>query len=239
VSQFLDLAPLSEPSVGFVNSFTSFLGKRDKAQSPYGKAGPPLTHPSAGISYLRTPSIMDNHPVYGPQAKQTPVQARILYPRVGSHSAKLGVGGFVSNSPPGDNEFNSWKSRYKLSNKQMLTGIRFLDTTTPGGAKCYIEPRSATVDPSGRVVLKVFETTAEAQLIAKENQGKAKIYNDAPMQRNVPAPASTPREEQRMDRVADELLKASEEPEAQQQEKEVLGSSSSYGLGESLDNRQP
>ncbi|KAJ6444881.1 mitochondrial ribosomal protein subunit domain-containing protein [Purpureocillium lavendulum] len=209
VSKFLDLAPLGQP-VGFIQSFWS---KQDNAapESPYGKSGPPPSHPSAGISYLRTNSFMENHPVYGPQAKRTPALARVVYPRVGPAPAKLGVGGFVADAPPGDNEFNIRHGRGRTAaNKTMLNGIMHLDTTTFGGAKAYVEPQTASVDPSGKVVLQLRETHPEAQVIAKENKGVSSIYHDSSTKRVVPRQqgqrTAGKSGEKRMERVADEIL---------------------------------
>ncbi|UNI16629.1 hypothetical protein JDV02_003051 [Purpureocillium takamizusanense] len=226
VSKFLDLAPLGQP-VGFIQSFWL---KQDStaSESPYGKSGPPPSHPSAGISYLRTNSFMENHPVYGPQAKRTPVLARVVYPRVGPSPAKLGVGGFVADAPSGDNEFNLRHGRGRtMANKEMLSGIMHLDTRTFGGAKVYIEPQTASIDPSGKVVLHLRETHAEAQVIAKENKGVSSIYHDGstkPVATSQQAQESDDKTgesddktgefddkfgEMRMKRVADEILEGS------------------------------
>lgn len=238
VSQFLDLAPLGEP-VGINSALVQSFMKSSKnaSHSPWGKTGPPMSHPSAGISYLRTNAIMENHPVYGPQDKRTPVQARIMYPRMGGVPARLGVGGFIANAPSGDNEFNARGSTYLRNQPKMLAGIKFLDTTTHGGAKAYVEPHSATVDPSGKILLEVKETGPEAQLIAKEAKGQAQIYDDSIMRREVPRPtpvlAEPAPEDQRMDQVADELLEGD-----QQSGTEVLGSADSYGLNDPKDGAQ-
>ncbi|POR34492.1 37S ribosomal protein mrp51, mitochondrial [Tolypocladium paradoxum] len=215
VSKFLDLAPLGQP-VGFIQSFWS---RQDNAapESPYGKSGPPPSHPSAGISYLRTNSFMENHPVYGPQAKRTPALARVVYPRVGPSPAKLGVGGFVADAPPGDNEFNTRHGRGRTAaNKTMLNGIMHLDTTTFGGAKAYVEPQTASVDPSGKVVLQLRETHPEAQVIAKESKGLSHIYHDGSTKRVVPKQPSqkiaNKADEWRMERVAEEILDEAPRP---------------------------
>lgn len=174
VSKFLDLAPLGKP-VGLMEGIMQAHVKGGL----YGKSGPPASHPSAGISYLRTSSYMENHPVYGPQGRRTPALARVVYPRAGHNKAKLGVGGFVADVPAGDNEFNLrfGRGRNQSSSSKMLKGIAHLDTTTYGGAKAYIEPQTATVDPSGRIVLQLCETHPEAQVVAKESKGISQIYH--------------------------------------------------------------
>ncbi|KIL95371.1 hypothetical protein FAVG1_00108 [Fusarium avenaceum] len=222
VSKFLDLAPLGQP-VGIIQTFLS-AGENAAAESPYGKSGPPPSHPSAGISYLRTNSYMENHPVYGPQKQRTPTLARVVYPRVGPSSAKLGVGGFVADSPPGDNEFNTRNARLKVSvNKKMLTGITQLDTTTFGGAKAYVNPETATVDPSGKVILQLREAGTEAQLVAREAQGRTKVYNAS---KQASKQAEAPADPWRADRVADELLGASNATA----QRNSVSSSKNYGL---------
>ncbi|KPM46049.1 hypothetical protein AK830_g476 [Neonectria ditissima] len=211
VSKFLDLAPLGQP-VGIIQTFLS-TGDNAAAESPYGKSGPPPSHPSAGISYLRTSAYMENHPVYGPQGRRTPVLSRVVYPRNGPHVAKLGVGGFVADAPAGDNEFNFRSSRGRGVNhhKKMLSGIQHLDTTTFGGAKAYVEPQSASIDPSGKVVVQLREAGVEAQLIAKEYQGREQVYSEE----KGPAPKQQQKKQQqqsskadpwRADRVTDEIL---------------------------------
>ncbi|KAL7800174.1 mitochondrial ribosomal protein MRP51 [Trichoderma ceciliae] len=211
VSKFLDLAPLGQP-VGIIQTFWS---NRDSLapESPYGKSGPPPSHPSAGISYLRTGSFMENHPVYGPQGKRTPALARVVYPKSGPVSPKLGVGGFVADAPPGDNEFN-FKTviRGRISaNKTMLNGIMHLDTTTFGGAKAYVDATTASVDPSGKVVLRLRETSPEAQVVARESKGLTEIYHDGPTKGYFPSAPNDQRssfvsDETRLNHVADEIL---------------------------------
>lgn len=226
VSKFLDLAPLGQP-VGIIQTFLS-AGENAAADSPYGKSGPPPSHPSAGISYLRTSAFMDNHPVYGPQAHRAPVLSRVVSPRGGPNPAKLGVGGFVSDAPSGDNEFNMRLGRQRLqSNKKILSGITQLDTVTFGGAKAFVEASSATVDPSGKVVLNLMEADSEAQLVAKESQGRGRVYNDQKQARKAQNNESMA-DAWRAGRLADEIL--GDEATKTNEEKNVVGSSSSYGL---------
>ncbi|KAK2616848.1 hypothetical protein QQS21_000226 [Conoideocrella luteorostrata] len=206
VSKFLDLAPLGRP-VGLMESIT----KGNTKTAPYGKSGPPASHPSAGISYLRTNSYMENHPVYGPQGRRAPALARVVYPRSGHNKAKLGVGGFVADVPAGDNEFNLRFGRGRnQSSSKMLNGIAHLDTTTYGGAKAYIEPQTATVDPSGKIVLELRETHAEAQVIAKESKGLSQIYHEGKTKADVPGQSKqrggSHAGDRRMERITREIL---------------------------------
>lgn len=235
LSKFLDLAPLGKP-IGFNANSGIFWHDDDSTkarQSPYGTSGPPPSHPSAGLSYLRTNAVMDNHSVYGPQAHRAPVLSRIISPRFGAAPAKLGVGGFVAHVPIGNNEFNTRPVRSRGAEKKPLNGISHLDINTFGGAKAYVDPYTATIDPDGKVVVKVRETGAEAQVVAKEAKGLSTIYNNGPIKRSTPtAPqphAELRSETWRMERVAQEVL--DEEPQAHSTpEKDIVGSSSSYGL---------
>ncbi|KZL87738.1 hypothetical protein CI238_05597 [Colletotrichum incanum] len=210
VSEFLDLAPLNPPS-----SLTDFgkSAERTKRPSLYAENGPPISHPSGGISYLRTAAFAENHPVYGPQAHQTPVLARIVAPRSGPSNAKLGVGGFITETPQGDTAFNQ---RSFLGRKSGVAGVASFDPDIKGGAKAYVQPTSARMDSSGLMQITVSEANDEAQLISKEMVGKAKIYND---KTKAEGPAGQDR------RPLVRTVRATQQPE-----KTVVGSSKSYGL---------
>ena len=235
ISKFLDLAPLGKP-IGFNANSGIFWHDEDSAQvsqSPYGTSGPPPSHPSAGISYLRTNAVMDNHAVYGPQAHRAPVLSRIISPRFGAQPAKLGVGGFVATVPVGDNAFNVRSTRGRGADKKPLNGISHLDINTFGGAKAYVDPYTASVDPEGKIAVKVREAGAEATVVAKEAQGQSTIYNNAALKRTMPTASKwrggSESEARRMEQVAEEVLDA--EPEASSApEKDIVSSSSSYGL---------
>lgn len=220
VSKFLDLAPLGKP-VGLMGTGIFGLESLKVPESPYGLAGPPPSHPSGGISYLRTGAVMQNHPVYGPQSRRSPVLSRIVHPRAGATPARLGMGGFVANVPVGDNNFNVQALHRR--GQQVIPGIQHLDVTSYGGAKTYIEPVAAQVNSSGRVVIKTRETSPVAQLIAKEGKGEARIY-DAKSGGGRHGSSS------RKDRLVDEML-PTEPVRAQKTEKDIVSSSKSYGLG--------
>ncbi|KAK6220323.1 hypothetical protein QIS74_05825 [Colletotrichum tabaci] len=211
VSEFLDLAPLNPPT-----SMADFGRSAEKTKRPslYAENGPPISHPSAGISYLRTAAFVENHPVYGPQAHQTPVLARIIAPRAGPSNAKLGVGGFITETPQGDSVFNQ---RSYSGRKSGIAGVASFDPDIKGGAKAYVQPTSARVDSSGMVQITVGEANQEAQLISKEMVGKATIYND---RSKTDLPTGQDRKPQlRTVRGTDT-----------QQPTETVGSSTTYGL---------
>lgn len=86
VREFLDMPGVKADDVS---------GKSDKAA-----AEKFTTHPSGGLSYLRTNSYFDNHPILGPQSTRATFDARLLSPRSHTSSregkAHLGIGGFVA-----------------------------------------------------------------------------------------------------------------------------------------------
>ncbi|KAK2054601.1 hypothetical protein LY76DRAFT_596777 [Colletotrichum caudatum] len=210
VSEFLDLAPLNPPS-----TLTEYGKWAEGIKRPnlYAENGPPISHPSGGISYLRTAAFAENHPVYGPQAHQTPVLARIVAPRSSATGAKLGVGGFITDPPQGDTAFNQ---RSFLGRKTGIAGVVTFDPDVKGGAKAYVQPTSARVDSSGMIQITVSEANEEAQLITKEMVGKARIYNDK-------TKAEGPSTQERRPLIRG--VRATEETK-----KAVTGSSQTYGL---------
>ena len=171
VGQFLDLAPLAPPSTSaslLSATSTTRLIYRD-TQNPYAEHGPPITHPSAGISYLRTSMYMENHPIYGPQRHHTPVVARIVSPRrpTQARPARLGVAGFIVNTPLGDTASNQKTAAAAIYDR--------IDPAVEGGAKTWVLPQRASVDSSGRIQLTVGDASAEAVLIAQELLGDAEV----------------------------------------------------------------
>ncbi|KAK4236041.1 mitochondrial ribosomal protein MRP51 [Achaetomium macrosporum] len=169
VGQFLDLAPLKPPTtaqLGLPSQNTSNLEYRE-VSNPYAEHGPPITHPSAGISYLRSSMYMENHPIYGPQKQHSAVMARIVRPRRQAQAlpAKLGLAGFIVDTPLGDTAANSKSAAKDIYDK--------IDPTVVGGAKVWVQPQKARVDSKGRVILSVGEASTEAALVAQELIGNA------------------------------------------------------------------
>ncbi|KAI9779222.1 MAG: hypothetical protein M1839_007474 [Geoglossum umbratile] len=149
IHKFLDLP--APPIVGLPSSSNHGFGMNPgSVKSIYAETGPPKTHPSAGLSYLRTSSHIQNHPLLGPQANPTPVQARILVPRKSATSssnlAKLGVAGVVCH----DSVAASFRQD-KLPDG--TPGITRLDVHMPGGAKLWVHPSRASVGVGGRIKL--------------------------------------------------------------------------------------
>ena len=138
---------------------------RDKSQalgdmeSGYDEKGPPTTHPSAGLSYLRTDSFMSNHPEFGPQEHSTTLNARVVAPqRVRGHAkrtALVGVAGVVASD-----------SRITFTAKDQEAGVGSYDPDIEGGAKLWIHPQRAIIDSRGRIELVVDRATANAKNVA-------------------------------------------------------------------------
>ena len=129
-----------------VEEYLDLPRDRGTATTSYDKKGPPTTHPSAGLSYLRTAAHTYNHPLLGPQEEPPPVQARVIRPQTTANNMKydkalIGVGGVVADDD-------------RLTFVRDKTGITGYNPDIPGGAKVYIHaPTKASVDPRGRIEL--------------------------------------------------------------------------------------
>lgn len=147
LSEILDLAP--PPRVpGERLARKNFVpAPSNVSATAYADQGPPQTHPSAGLSYLRTLSHMDNHPAFGPQEYQKPVQARILRSKrpVQGNALKAlaGVGGVVTE------DINP--HAFKEDNAPQ--GITFFNPDLPGGAKYWVRTTRSSIHPSGKIIL--------------------------------------------------------------------------------------
>ncbi len=180
VRRFLDLAPLAK-EMQYISTVRVDRPQIFDRENPYSTVGPPITHPSAGLSYLRTPHFMDNHPIYGPQKYHPVVKARVLKPAnhvLGVHEPVIGVAGFVTERPTDQRMLGraAWSSRG--------TAASWLDLEARGGTKLYYKLDSATIDSSGRVRLSISDAVnATMEDVAKEMLGddgvKSELYMDA------------------------------------------------------------
>lgn len=128
IEEFLDLPSRSAPN-----------GPKGSAQA---EQAPPNTHPSAGLTYLRSNAVTPNHPILGPQTERRPVQGRVLAARSARDKALIGIGGIVS---------EDFKSR--ASNSSDDPGVAAFEPGIPGGAKIWVRPLRSTVDSQRRVQL--------------------------------------------------------------------------------------
>ncbi|MCJ1485698.1 hypothetical protein MMC06_005873 [Schaereria dolodes] len=113
--------------------------------------GPPKTHRSAGLSYLRTSSHVPNHPLIGPMSTQQPVQSRILLAASqGMQQSKVtvGVGGVTAvEIPKGGQGYLQDRSKPK--------GWASFDPDIEGGPKVWVHPKQASIDSHGRIRLHI------------------------------------------------------------------------------------
>jgi hypothetical protein len=175
VSEFLDLAPI-RPDEN-VDLFGAIRGRWKQQQqqigggNPWGREGPPMTHPSAGISYLRTDSFLHNHPIYGPQKLHPPVEARWVQPssQSGAGLAKLGIAGFVATMPEQMSAIGGPAGRGRSFNH--------FDPDAEGGAKSWVKLTKAQVDSNGRIVISMNDAETEAKLVAQEMKGDAEVFH--------------------------------------------------------------
>ncbi|KAJ2997367.1 hypothetical protein NUW58_g672 [Xylaria curta] len=178
VSRFLDLAPLNTEPL-YMDAMKINRSQQFDKESPYGSNGPPTTHPSAGLSYLRTFSFTDNHPIYGPQKYHPVVKARVLKPRhvpTGVHEPYIGIAGFIADRPI--------DQRTLGHGVQSLRGnaLSSLELGQRGGAKLYYKLDTATIDSSGKVHIAMSDPgNPMAELVVKEMLGEdnAGVYMQA------------------------------------------------------------
>ncbi|KAI1470802.1 mitochondrial ribosomal protein MRP51 [Daldinia caldariorum] len=194
VSRFLDLAPVDlQTSLSMLGQLAPGTRLELARGSPYGADGPPITHPSAGLSYLRTRNFQENHALYGPQLNHAPVKARVLKPTnftTNSFNPSIGVAGFVASMPTGDTSFNTSKQR-NLS--EFNSALHKLDLEKYGGSKVYVQPHMATVNSAGRILVNVEEANSESQLVQKELVGEGTIYDDLVKKGEIPQIPRNPR----------------------------------------------
>lgn len=181
VSRFLDLAPLTTDS-RFMATMKYNRPQQFDKQSPYGVNGPPVTHPSAGLSYLRTHNFIDNHPVYGPQKYHPVVKARILKPRnmaTGVHEPIIGVAGFIADRPVDQRILGRG-----IQSTPRGRALAYLELEQKGGTKLYYNLDSATIDSTGKVRIGISDPgNPFTELVAKELRGedgmKTELYESS------------------------------------------------------------
>ncbi|KAK5628397.1 hypothetical protein RRF57_004112 [Xylaria bambusicola] len=214
VSRFLDLAPLATESQ-YIPNMKPLRPQDFYRENPYSMNGPPITHPSAGLSYLRTPNFMDNHPIYGPQKYHPMVKARILKPMhvaTGVPEPIIGVAGFVAERASDQKVLG----RVVTNPRAIVTSNLELDGR--GGHKLYYQVDSAIIDSSGRVRINISDpsTNSMSELVTKELVGddgiKNEVYTNA-MQDDSTEVSRNPR------------------PNTFHRKRPIFGNRQNYGLG--------
>ncbi|KXS98966.1 hypothetical protein AC578_5001 [Pseudocercospora eumusae] len=144
------------------------------------EAGPPSTHPGAGLSHIRSNAFMENHPYWGPQAHRSPVKARVIRPRttvtINDFHAKLGVAGVVANDPVSATYTSAVRAHlpgYTEEEKELhyLDAERMtyqLDENLPGGNKIWVQAETASIDDKGRIQLQVSRSDKEAIAVKRD-----------------------------------------------------------------------
>lgn len=171
VGEFLDLAPIESPmETDRLGDLAPMQTRTLERENPYALHGPPITHPSAGLSYLRTSAYLDNHPAYGPLKMHPPIKGRVF---VSSYDANtlgktgtLGIGGFIVGN-------KSTKEEIRTSG-----ATRSFDPSAYGGQKVWAQVYSAQVNSQGRVLLHAEEASPSPRMIAEEMQGEKRVFHD-------------------------------------------------------------
>ncbi|KAF2226173.1 mitochondrial ribosomal protein subunit-domain-containing protein [Elsinoe ampelina] len=171
IQEFFDLPPLPKASPSAPHGITGFsTGIRKSSETP------PSTHPSGGLSYIRSRSFMENSPVHGPQFQHAPLEARVLRPRRApqgpvEHSV-IGVGGFVTKDYVTG---RSYRSGDEDSNPQKGMTWNF---DTPGGNKLWVTPSEAHVDDNSRIRIDIVYPEKEAIAVKTGGPDPRKVHFD-------------------------------------------------------------
>ncbi|RMX78427.1 hypothetical protein D0869_09097 [Hortaea werneckii] len=207
IAQFLDLPAVRPDTSDHQPAMETREFQRLMSQLNFNsskESTPPSTHPSAGLSYLRTDAVMENHPIHGPQAHRSPILSRVVRPRNAvngtDHQAKLGVGGIVTNDPitaqlstrPATRGLNNSSPTEYDPNAMAST----LDPDLEGGNKMWVHPRHAYIDQDGRIRLTVDRGRDEAIAVKRDDvqhihDARAAATRGGLAARSSPAPPGT------------------------------------------------
>ncbi|KAI1908385.1 hypothetical protein LOZ12_006359 [Ophidiomyces ophidiicola] len=177
IYKFLDLAtPPSIPN-RYLKEHYWAAGPSNISSVEYATSGPPMTHPSAGLSYLRTKAHMDNHPVVGPLQDPKPVQARVLsVKRTFKLRTFVGVGGFVTEDS-------------KSQGLRQGKGLMAFDPDAIGGMKYWVKAERACIRPDGRLELRLVRATETSKALFGANEPEPSVSlpeNLFPLSKTVP-----------------------------------------------------
>ena len=142
ITELLDLADGPTAPKDRIGMEKWEYGRNTRSARVYAEQGPPKTHPSAGLSYLKLgPSqYVRNDAVLGPQNLPAPVPGRILkVPRGPSGRGDVGIAGVVADRI--DHLYN--------------TGRRSFEPFQPkkGGHKRAVRPSNASITSNGTISL--------------------------------------------------------------------------------------
>ena len=118
------------------------------------------THPSAGLSYRRTQSIVPNHHLYGALKKPTPVRARVLPiqsdRRDRSRTAAGGLAGVTLHGSQQD----------FVNDSDIIPAP--VPNATHAGMKKWMVPTGARINADGRVILVAEPATDGARNVVED-----------------------------------------------------------------------
>ncbi|KAI4153576.1 MAG: hypothetical protein LQ340_002222 [Diploschistes diacapsis] len=140
--------------------------------------GPPVTHPSAGLSYLRTSSHIHNHPLLGPQQEGPPVRGRKVQRQLRASGgitkggALVGMGGVVAQTS--STVFRDTRGTSRLAEDW----------------KGWWLPEHASINSKGRIILDVKASKPEPVAIwenlTNESEKDRKEKEDINLHMNGP-----------------------------------------------------
>lgn len=198
ICEFLDLPGIRSTQTAATGR-NSALANQISASLGSDAAGPPSTHPAAGLSHLRSNAFMEMHPLWGAQSHHAPVLARVLRPRVqpqgNEFQAKLGVGGVVANDSHGAAyrpERNAAFRADHTKEEQWLDAERMthqLDPDLENGNKVWVHPQVAHIDEQGHIRLDIARGDKEA-IAVKTSQVEPIIESRGAM--HGPSPMAPP-----------------------------------------------
>lgn len=168
IEEFLDLPSGSKISQGEASE-EAWVSPED---------GPPITHPSAGLSYLRALGHTFNHPALGPQDQKQPIRARILADRdYGSNSIPtLGVGGVAVEDPR--ISYSGITGSGATRKRAQAKGAAAFDQEILVGTKIWVHPDQINVDSEGRI--KVRTKLADPKTTALYEPGEQESQEPTP-----------------------------------------------------------
>lgn len=144
IAKFFDLADGPNPTQ---MKDPWHYGRHTIAADLYKESGPPRTHPSAGLSYIKLDTSVRNDPATGPRANRAPVAARLLKSRQIEHNRHIptvGVAGFVVGQPESigfQDQDQKWQP-------------------VENGPKLVVTPTATTISQAGKVEI---QTTKMSQ----------------------------------------------------------------------------
>ncbi|KAI1618950.1 mitochondrial ribosomal protein MRP51 [Exophiala viscosa] len=137
IASFFDLADAPNPSPGSADPWS--YGRDTISADSYRESGPPTTHPSAGLSYIKSEKFSRNDTKVGPLEHRPPVPARLLKSIPTSHRRylpRVGVAGFVVPPPTGDGFAGDYSWQWEPKKD---------------GPKLVVTPNSGSVSQAGKL----------------------------------------------------------------------------------------